>query len=158
MQENFKNMKMEKTLQGNDADSLYRELEVDTLARTIWGEARGEGEKGMKAIACVIFNRLKISKRNGSYWWGNSIIQICQKPFQFSCWNKDDPNFPRISAVSEGDLQFATALRIARRALAGALSDPTGGATHYHAVGITPYWVRNEKPVAVIGRHVFYKL
>jgi N-acetylmuramoyl-L-alanine amidase len=47
---------------------------------------------------------------------------------------------------------------MANRAVAGLLSDPVHGATHYHAAGISPFWAKNEKPVAVIGRHIFYKL
>jgi spore germination cell wall hydrolase CwlJ-like protein len=142
----------------DSAAALHAELEADTLARTIWGEARGEGAKGMEAVASVIMNRLRIARRAGSYWWGNSIIQICQKPFQFSCWNKDDPNYRQLLAVDGRDLVFATALRIARRAMAGVLADPTHGATHYHAAGMTPYWVGRHRPVAVIGRQIFYRI
>ena len=29
----------------------------DVLARTLWAEARGEGQAGMEAVACVILNR-----------------------------------------------------------------------------------------------------
>jgi spore germination cell wall hydrolase CwlJ-like protein len=141
----------------NDAQALHRELEIDTLARTIWGEARGEGSFGMAGVACVIINRVRTAKAKGEYWWGNSVIQICQKPYQFSCWNKDDPNYRALLAVDGRDLEFATALRIARRAMAGALSDQTGGATHYHAAGASPYWTKGFRPCAVIGRHIFYK-
>lgn len=51
-----------------------------------------------------------------------------------------------------------TAVRVASRAVIGALIDPTGNATHYHAAGIEPYWARGEKPSATIGNHIFYKL
>ena len=141
----------------NDAVALHRELEIDTLARTIWGESRGEGMEGMAAVACVIMNRVRIAKAKGEYWWGNSIIQICQKPYQFSCWNKDDPNYLVLLAVDTRNLEFATALRIARRAMAGALADKTNGATHYHAAGMSPYWIKGFRPCAVIGRHIFYR-
>lgn len=36
--------------------------DIDTMARTIWGEARGEGVQGMQAIACVIMNRFHEKK------------------------------------------------------------------------------------------------
>jgi len=138
---------------------FYRELETDVLARTLWGEARGEGTEGMQAVACVILNRVAISESKAGYWWGNTIIEVCQKAYQFSCWNRSDPNFHQVQSVDERDIYFATALRVARRALAGTLSDPTHGATHYHADNITPpYWARTEKPVVKIGNHVFYKL
>ncbi len=138
--------------------ALYREIEVDTLARTIWGEARGEGSAGMQAVACVILNRLAVAQEKGGFWWGNSIIQICQKPYQFSCWNRNDPNFKQLLNVGDDDPYFATALNIARRAIYADMEDITCGADHYHAVGILPYWAKKAAPVTVMGRHIFYCL
>tara|TARA_Y100001001_G_scaffold135791_1_gene136908 strand:- start:551 stop:1066 length:516 start_codon:yes stop_codon:yes gene_type:complete len=132
-------------------------LEVDILARTIWGEARGEGKTGMEAVACVILNRHKRAKEVGGYWWGNTVIEICQKPYQFSCWNKSDPNRGKLLSVSEDNPYFATALRIARRALLGVLSDITKGATHYHTQSVKPYWMRYMDVMAHINNHIFYK-
>lgn len=140
------------------ARQFYEDIAVDVLARTVWGEARGEGTAGMSAVANVVLNRVAIARARGGFWWGADIIQVCQKPKQFSCWNRADPNFRKLQAVDERDLYFATALRIARRAVAGALADATRGATHYHADWMTPYWARGEKPVIVIGRHKFYKI
>ena len=134
---------------------LHGALEADTLARTVWGEARGEGNAGMAAVAHVVINRQTISAQRGSMWWGDSIIQICQKPFQFSCWNKDDPNYSKALGVGSNDLVFVTAQRIARRVIYGISADTTNGATHYHVAGMTPYWVGKAKPVAIIGRQVF---
>ncbi len=138
---------------------LYKELEVDTLARTIWGEARGEGTTGMHAVANVIMNRLHISTTHNGYWWGDNVIQICQKPYQFSCWNKDDPNRDKVMHVAkESDVYFASAMRIAGRAIYTNLMDMTQGADHYHAKNTLPFWAKYEKPVCVIGNHIFYKL
>ena len=145
--------KNEKSMQ-----DFYDEITVDTLARTLWGEARGEGSDGMKAVANVILNREKIAQDKGKFWWGNNIIQICQKPYQFSCWNRADPNFRKLQSVGEEDLYFATALRIARRAVIGALEDITQGATHYHSSSITPYWAKGRTPLTIIGNHKFYSL
>jgi spore germination cell wall hydrolase CwlJ-like protein len=141
-----------------DGTAYFRALEIDTLARTLWGEARGEGSAGMQAVAAVVMNRVRIAQARGGYWWGGSIIQVCQKPYQFSCWNKDDANFRKVLAADRGDRLFGLALEMARRAAEGALPDPTGGATHYHAAGCSPAWAKNRKPAAVIGRHIFYNL
>lgn len=146
------------TAEPASAADFHRALEVDVLARTVWGEARGEGSMGMQAVACVVLNRVAVAKEHGGYWWGDSIVQVCQKPYQFSCWNKDDANYRQLLAVEGTNLHFATAQRIARRAVYGILDDPTGGATHYHAAGVSPAWAKNEKPSAVIGRHIFYRL
>lgn len=132
---------------------------IDTLARTVWGEARSEGVRGMEAVAAVILNRVCIAEENsGQYWWGGDISSVCRKPYQFSCWNAGDPNLPRLLKVSPGDPRFLAALRIARRAVSGVLPDPTGGATHYHADYVSPYWAKTHAPTAVIGRHLFYRL
>ncbi len=131
---------------------------IDILARTIWGEARGEGTYGMHAVASVIVNRFHISRKMGSYWWGNTISGICRKPFQFSCWNADDPNLHKLLNVDDKDLAFQTAKRLARRAMHGVLADITGGATHYHARSVRPYWVGEARPSREIGNHIFYKL
>lgn len=141
-----------------DAEEFYRELEIDVLARTLWGEARGEGTEGMQAVASVILNRVQIARGRGKHWWGNDIISVCQKPYQFSCWNRSDPNFRKLQEVDKRDLNFATAERIARRAAHGCLQDKTKGATHYHAKQINPYWTRGERASAIVGNHIFYRI
>lgn len=143
---------------GAEGEAFYAELAVDVMARTLWGEARGEGTAGMEAVAAVIVNRVDIAQQKGGYWWGADVISVCQKPYQFSCWNRSDPSYRRLQDVTEENAYFATALRVARRALAGTLADPTGGATHYHADYVAPYWARGETPTVTIGRHIFYRL
>jgi len=143
---------------GPDPADYYNELAVDVLARTIWGEARGEGLAGMEAVASVVLNRVAVAQDRGGYWWGNDIISVCQKPYQFSCWNRSDPNYRMLLDVTEKNIHFATSLRIARRAIAGVLSDGTGRATHYHERSILPSWAQGQTPVAVINHHIFYKL
>lgn len=128
-----------------------REAEVRVLACTIWGEARGESIAGQEAVAAVIINRARLPR-----WWGRTVKDVCLKPGQFSCWNADDPNRVKLDHLSDDDPAFATALRIARRAMAGVLADPTRGATHYHTLEASPRWARRHAPCAEIGHHVFY--
>lgn len=134
------------------------EKSIDVLARTLWGEARNEGVKGMEAVACVVLNRVRIAQRHQGYWWGNTIEGVCLKPFQFSCWNMNDPNRPKLLAVTDRNIHFVTALRIARRAVHGVLPDMTVGATHYHTKDIMPKWAVGATPVCTIGHHIFYAL
>lgn len=142
------------------AQAFYQELELDVLARTLWGEARGEGVEGMEAVACVVLNRVNVAQeKGGTFWWGNNVISVCQKPYQFSCWNRSDANYKRVQSVTQKtDIHFATAMRVARRALAGVLQDATKGATHYHEQSILPDWAKGEVPTVQIGHHKFYKL
>ena len=76
--------------------------------------------------------------------------------WRFSCWNENDPNFKKITDVMPGHKVFDTCLRIAKRALAGTLIDPTNGATHYHHENINPPWARAKAPDVHIGKHLFY--
>lgn len=141
-----------------DATMFYKNIEIDVLARTLWGEARSEGTQGLEAVACVILNRVKVSRKMAGYWWGNDIIQVCQKPYQFSCWNKSDPQYTRVINVDETDMHFATCVRVARRATLGLIEDITKGATHYHADYVNPSWADIRKKTVIIGRHIFYRL
>lgn len=132
------------------------EKDTDILARTIYGEARGESISGMEAVASVVLNRVAFSKRHGRYWWGNSIADVCRQPWQFSCWNKNDPNCRLITGVAETDLIFCICKRIAGRAVSGLLEDNTAGATHYHTKNVWPSWAKGKIPCAEIGNHFFY--
>ena len=127
-------------------------MSADILARTLYGEARGEPPMGKVAVASVILNRVAANS-----WYGGTVEEVCLKPFQFSTWNKNDPNLPKIKAVTESDPVFAECLFVAKYALAGLFEDPTNGATHYHASGVTPNWAEGKAPVIEIGRHAFYR-
>lgn len=137
--------------------------EVDTLARTIWGEARGEGVSGMEAVASVIMNRVNTDIGNDGRpdWWGEGVEAVCLKPQQFSCWNLDDGNRKKLLQVrADSDPWFAHAIEIAKRAIAGELPDPTSGANHYlrHELVDKRSWSKGKTPTATIGPHVFFKL
>lgn len=125
----------------------------EIVARTLWGEARGEGIAGMAAVAAVIANRVRFPR-----WWGKDAKQVCLKPWQFSCWLESDPNRVKLLAVTQADRAFALALEIADEALAGRLRDVTSGADHYHTAGVAPAWSAGKSPVAVIGCHRFFRL
>jgi N-acetylmuramoyl-L-alanine amidase len=127
---------------------------LEVLARTLWGEARGEGQLGMKAVACVICNRA----RNPG-WWGHDIRSVCLAPSQFSCWNAGNPNLPKLKAVSADDTAFATALQVAHAAESGSPEDVTEGADSYFAVHTPiPKWATSDRFVKTIGNHAFYRV
>ena len=125
--------------------------DLDTLARTLYGEARGELYGGKVAVACVVINRVKARS-----WYGDSVAAVCLKPYQFSCWNADDPNREKIEAATEDDDDFRECLDVATRALAGEFPDLTFGSRHYHTPGVTPKWSRGKTPIIKIGEHLFF--
>ena len=127
--------------------------EIDFLARTMWGEARGETDEGMQAVANVIMNRVARDS-----WFGSGIIGVALKDWQFSVWNLNDPNRAKVLGVTEDDPVFVRALDIAKRVVSGDLPDITKGSTHYYAIGsIPPKWAFVLEYTGTIGSHVFYR-
>lgn len=124
--------------------------DIDILARTIYGEARGESTAGQIAVGNVILNRYKSHK----WFSGNTISETCKKPFQFSCWNTNDANYHKILTATEAVLK--PFWNIAERLINGEYADNTNGATHYHTNKIKPAWTKGKLPCATIGNHIFY--
>ncbi len=131
---------------------------IDTLARTLWGEARDQPVRSIEAVASVVLNRVAISTARQGCWWGDGIVSVCRHPGQFPCWDQDRAGRAVLLALKPGDPVFDTCLRIARRATAGVLPDPTNGATHYHAATKYPPWAANQLPTAEIGTTLFYRI
>ncbi|MGD9981795.1 MAG: cell wall hydrolase [Hyphomonadaceae bacterium] len=131
------------------------EAEVRLLAATVWGEARSEGEDGMRAVAHVMVNR--IGDR-----FGESLATVILSPKQFSVWNRGDPNRRIVTRLARDpssvatDAEWVTAERIAREVLSGQSVDPTGGALFYHTRAVRPRWARVGEGRQVIGQHIFY--
>jgi N-acetylmuramoyl-L-alanine amidase len=146
-----------------DADEIEYDLwffsqserqSIDIMARTIYGEARGEKTtKALFAIAHVILNR--VEHKN----WGETAEEVITQPLQFSCWNKNDPNRELIQNVTLEDQGFRKAYRAAIAVMQRTI-DPTKGATHYHSVHIKkPHWAKAKsiRSTGKVGNHVFYK-
>ena len=127
--------------------------EVEILALTVYGEARGETYLGQLAVAHTILNRVK-----NPAWWGSTIAGVCLKPKQFSCW--DDPNRVHIMRASLDDQALRSCLRAAISAMDNIEKDLTGGADHYHVTNmpVMPGWRDTSKITVEVGRHTFYKL
>lgn len=130
--------------------------DIDTLARTIFGEARGEPYIGKVAVANVIINRAAIGTGHPHFGDG-TIASACLVPWQFSCWNANDPNREVILAATDSDPIYADCLDIATTACAKQLDDVTGKATFYYAKNsLTPDWAIDKIPCASIGNHLFF--
>jgi len=129
---------------GTESGQLTNEQKI--LALTLLAEARGEGVRGMEAVAMVVKQRM-INR-------SQTATQVCVAPKQFSAWN----------GRSRADLEYLwrspaapDAIGVVRRfdELDPAVIDY---ADHYCTVRITPYWALDQQPVAVIGNHKFFRL
>lgn len=152
--------------------------ELNHLAGTMWGEARSEGEIGMRAVGHVVMNRIKMNRTK----WGTTVRSVVRSDKQFSCWNKGDPNRKKIARMLEIDRHIASrpddldewmtdfqktseyqeyrvwrkAKTLARAILEGRDRDITGGADHYHTTAVKPFWVPSMTKLGKIGNHLFY--
>lgn len=134
-----------------DPENMTREQRC--LAEAVYFEARGEDENGQAAVAQVVLNRVKSglypSTVCGVVYQNRHRYKACQ--FSFACEGRS------LRITEPGP--WRSAVRIARNVTDGTtyLAD-VGGATHYHADYVRPYWAKRLKKMDVIGRHIFYKL
>ena len=136
--------------------------DIDTLARTIYGEARGDyhrpdgGLSSLIGIANVVMNRLHFSQQ-----FGITIQDVCLKPYQFSCWNNKDSNYELISLGKPlKNPLFDLCIEVAENITLKKWPDLTKGSDHYYATWLTkiPSWTKGLKPKVCIGQHIFFKL
>lgn len=125
---------------------LFEQPDVPLLAVTLYGEARGETAVGKRAVAWVVRNRMGIAKkwqeskgRQHPLFGDGTVAGVVLRPWQFSCWNKGDPNLPKLLEIIQTDGESAGAgmWAILKAVASGVLKeppewpDPTWGATHY---------------------------
>jgi N-acetylmuramoyl-L-alanine amidase len=115
--------------------------DIELMARTIHGEARGEPYMGQVAVGAVIINRV-ISDE-----FPDTVKGVIYQKNQFT-------------AVSDGQIHYTpnnTAFRAAREALNGI--DPTLGSLYYYnpKTAENKSWFNTRKFVVSIGAHVFAK-
>ncbi len=131
------------------------EHDLDILARTILGEARGEPFEGKVAVGRTVVTRWK-SRR---WFAGKTIAGTAQKPWQYSCWNAGDPNRAKILAVQNDTPIYQECLKAAVAAVFEEGPAWLAGCTHYYAPKViaAPDWAKGKTPAGEIGGHVFFK-
>ena len=124
--------------------------EEKAVAAVLIGEAGGEGKTGMTAVAEVILCRAREKQ------W--TIREVIGFPLAFSCLN--ETTVEALIRKNSSHKRYSEALQIARRMLRSPASfqNITRGANHFEIKTRTPGWAKGRKPVAVIGRHAFYRL
>ena len=123
---------------------------IDCLTQAIYYEAASESDRGERAVAQVVLNRM----RNplfphsvcGVVFQGAPAKTGCQ--FSFAC----DGSLNRQPSIAG----WARARRIAIAALSGTVERSVGLSTHYHADFVVPYWASSLDKVQTIGAHIFY--
>jgi len=126
----------------------------DLLIRTVMAEAGSEPPEGKAGVAYVVLNRLASGR------FGNDVYSILTKKNQFEPWTKNPEKVMAYSPSTPGWRQAAT---IVDTMIAGGVSDPTNGATHFANRDIVAArqntralrWIDTMSNPTKIGRHTF---
>lgn len=107
------------------AAEARRQATVAALAAAIAAAGRGEPVRALEGLAAVVINRMLAARaQRAPAAWGVDLAAALRAPGLF----------PE-AAPAEPDAMLAAARRIAARAAAGSLPDPTGGALWWHRTG-----------------------
>lgn len=74
---------------------LWSETDVEVLAKTVWGEARGCDKLQQSAVVWCILNRVD------SEYFPNTIQEVATAPMQFQGYDPGNPVEPEIRALVE---------------------------------------------------------
>ncbi len=121
------------------------------LTQAVYYEARSQSREGQEAVAQVVINRTRSPQFPSAVcdvvYEGADVGVGCQ--FTFVCdGSLDTPGYGAAWDEAED---------VAKKALAGYVDTPMLGATHYHAVYVSPAWSHQLTRIRRIGAHIFYR-
>lgn len=135
------------------------------LTLNLFFEARGEGVRGMEAVADVTITRVHDQR------YPDNVLDVVLQSRQFS-WThqklkRKDRNLQGLIALQHDVLhsgkyswkdieRYRQAERIAKKALQDGYK-PRYRFTHFHTIKIRPYWVEYRNGMK-LGNHIFYRI
>lgn len=136
---------------------------AEIVGLTLIGEGRGEPIESQVAIGSVIRNRVNL--------WKNTYYDTCLKPEQFSCWNKNDPNYPILIELSNkllqgrmiDDIYLLECLYIGAGIVLNQIRDNTNYSLYYLTTKLfnssnKPEWAKTAKNIRAIGNQIYFNL
>jgi spore germination cell wall hydrolase CwlJ-like protein len=130
-----------------DEDQFY------CMQQNIFFEARNQDLKGQEAVAWVTLNRVE------ARYFPDTICEVVWQNKAFSWTHDGKPDVPSNNVIEQR--AWAQAAEVAEKVLdqwAAGMVDPTGGADHYHAEYVEPFWADATFTTGSIGSHIFYRL
>ena len=132
-------------------NATARDQALNCLASAVYYEAGNQDTDGERAVAQVVLNRVRHpafpNSVCGVVYQGSTRATGCQ--FTFTCDGS-------LSRQPDAD-GWKRAYKVAEDALSGAVFEPVGWATHYHADYVVPTWASSMAKNAIIGAHIFYR-
>ena len=117
---------------------------ISCLARNVYYEARGEPLEGQYAVAEVTMNR------KASPLYPRTVCEVVHQRGAFSWTLLGELPAP-------AGVDWKRAWTVAEAVYYGRQPEQLRGALFYHSVYIKPHWAKGRKPVARIGKHIFYR-
>tara|TARA_B100001093_G_C26771129_1_gene990247 strand:- start:653 stop:1198 length:546 start_codon:yes stop_codon:yes gene_type:complete len=145
-------------------DHTYQS-EYDCMVEAIYYEAGNQPYIGKIAVGQVILNRVNsrhypntvcevVHEGPVSEWWlenHNRLVPIKHKcQFSYYCDGKEEKSY---EGKNWTDSEFASTMVLSNIFL----KDLTGGATHYHADYVSPWWAKKLTRTVTIENHLFFK-
>lgn len=137
-------------------DNFSKDSDDVLLARMLYGESRSCSEEEKIAVAYTAINRAN----DGKKWNGKNVKEAILKPWQYSCFNKNDANYEKLKDPMKDDAEsFCECLKVANEVLQGKHSELNKGQTHYFNPGVVkPKWADEMYKIGKIknSKHEFY--
>ena len=133
------------------------------MALNMYFEARNQDTiEAMAAVGFTVLNRVATSRYPNTICGvvyqgqrdsnGNYVRNRCQ--FSWVCDGKADvPNMRHTVEAKAWEKANAVAIQV----ITGAIDNPVGNATMYHATYVRPYWAESYSLVAQVEDHIFYE-
>lgn len=146
---------------------IYQVKDPHIIRAALYYEARSEGERGIRAVASVIYNR-HLSKR----WKKLTYSEICSQPLQFSCFNDNVYDHSQdqykyvIVIKSKQDVDALNLIdRIIVEMRTGKFT-PINSATHYVTLDFynrmktenPNHWCQKMISTSIVKNHIFGRL
>jgi N-acetylmuramoyl-L-alanine amidase len=111
----------------------YADLrDSELLSLCVWREAQNQPVDGMRGVAHVVRNRIF----GVSHWWGSDWHSVILHPWQFSSFNKNDPNEKKWPTRPEDQASWELCCAAALGVFNGTDEDNTDGADYYYDTSI----------------------
>ena len=134
--------------------SEHHNKEFMCLANTLYAEARGEPEEGIRAVMSVIYNRKKAKG------YPSTFCGVILQDKQFSAFNSDKSLATKpLKPIRELDKEaYRKVSSVAQEAVQGAFKPILEeDVLHYAKTSVRNHWTRKFERVIVLGNHSFYK-
>ena len=134
--------------------SEYHNKEFMCLANTLYAEARGEPEEGIRAVMSVIYNRKKAKG------YPSTFCGVILQDKQFSAFNSDKSLATKpLKPIRELDKEaYRKVSSVAQEAIQGTFKPVLDeNVLHYAKTSVRNHWTKRMKVVKIVSSHKFLK-